>query len=43
MKNNNGSEPSFWSTLPGILTALGGTIAASAALITELYSAGVIR
>ena len=42
MKKNKESKPSFWSTLPGILTALGATIAAFAGLITALYSAGVI-
>jgi hypothetical protein len=42
MPNNQESRPSFWSTLPGILTALGAIIAASAGLITTLYSVGVI-
>jgi hypothetical protein len=45
-----GSEPepkspepkSFWSTFPGLLTAIGGIIAATAALLTALVSAGVI-
>lgn len=32
---------SFWSTLPGIMTAVGGVIGAIAALITALASAGV--
>jgi hypothetical protein len=42
MPKKKESKPSFWSTLPGILTAVGGIIAAFAALITALYSAGVI-
>ena len=42
MSNKKEPKPSFWSTLPGILTALGGIIAAFAALITALYSAGVL-
>ena len=33
---------SFWSTLPGILTALGGVITALATLVGALYSAGII-
>ena len=36
------SNKSFWATLPGILTAIGGTIGATAALITALYTVGVI-
>ncbi|MCW5955179.1 MAG: hypothetical protein KIT61_01250 [Pyrinomonadaceae bacterium] len=36
------SKPSFWSSLPCIFTGLGGLIAALAALITALYSTGVI-
>ncbi len=35
-------KSSFWSTLPGILTALGGLLAAVAGLITALYTAGII-
>jgi|SRR6266851_515763 len=42
MQNNKESKPSFWSTLPGILTALGAIIGASAGLITALYATGVI-
>ena len=42
MPNIKESKPSFWSTLPGILTAVGGIVGASAALITALYSAGVM-
>ena len=33
---------SFWSTLPGMLTAVGGVIAAAGALITALATAGVL-
>lgn len=33
---------SFWSTLPGIITAIGGLIAAVAGLVTALYTAGII-
>ena len=33
---------SFWTTIPGILTALGGLVAAVAGLITALSAAGVI-
>jgi hypothetical protein len=36
------SKPSFWSTVPGILTALAGVFTALASLIGALYSAGVI-
>src|SRR5205809_2821 len=36
------SKKSFFETLPGILTAIGGTIAGVAALLTALYSAGII-
>lgn len=42
MPNDKESKPSFWSTLPGILTALGALTGASAALITALYTTGVI-
>ncbi len=34
---------SFWSTLPGILTAAGGVIAAVGTLITALATAGVLN
>ena len=33
---------SFWTTLPGVLTAVGGIIAGTAALLTALVSAGVV-
>lgn len=35
-------EQSFWTTVPGILTGIGGVIGAGAALVTALYSAGII-
>jgi hypothetical protein len=37
-----GSKPPFWSSLHGIITALGGAIVAVTGLITALYSTGVI-
>ena len=33
---------SFWTTLPGVLTALGGVLTAAATLVGALYSAGVL-
>jgi len=36
------SAKAFWSTLPGVLTAVGGIIAGAAALLTALVSAGVL-
>lgn len=38
----NEPRPSFWQTLPGMLTALGGVIAAATGLITALYQTGMI-
>jgi hypothetical protein len=35
-------KPNWWSTLPGLLTALGGAIAAVAGLVTALKGAGII-
>src|SRR5687768_2932458 len=35
-------KKSFWETLPGMLTAIGGAIAAVAALLTALYTTGLI-
>lgn len=35
-------DRSFWSTLPGLLTAIAGVVAAIAALLTALYSAGLL-
>lgn len=37
----SGHRPSFWRTAPGILTAIGGLLGASAALITILVTLGV--
>jgi len=34
-------KPSFWSTFPGILTAVGGVIGAIAALLTALHGMGL--
>jgi|WetSurMetagenome_2_1015567.scaffolds.fasta_scaffold289547_2 hypothetical protein len=39
---NPSGAKSFWSTLPGVLTAVGGIIAGTAALLTALVSAGVL-
>ena len=39
---NPSGAKSFWSTLPGVLTAVGGIIAGTAALLTALVSAGVV-
>jgi hypothetical protein len=41
-ESNPPSAQSFWSTLPGVLTAVGGIIAGIAALLTALVSAGVL-
>jgi hypothetical protein len=41
-ESNTPSATSFWSTFPGVLTALGGIIAAIAALLTALASTGVL-
>jgi len=35
-------KPSFWGTLPGIITALSALIGALAALLTALYTAEII-
>ncbi|MCI5164142.1 MAG: hypothetical protein D3917_19435 [Candidatus Electrothrix sp. AX5] len=35
-------RPSFWKTIPGIITAIGTLIGAVAALITALYTVNVI-
>lgn len=42
MDNNKESKQSFWSTIPGMLTAIGAIIGSSAGLITAMYSAGII-
>lgn len=39
---DNGKKSSFWSSLPGIMTALAGLIGAVAGLLTVLYTIGVI-
>ena len=39
---DSGNKSSFWSSLPGISTALAGLIGAVAALLTALYTVGVI-
>ena len=41
-ESNPPSSQSFWTTLPGVLTAVGGLIAGIAALLTALVSAGVL-
>ena len=41
-ESNPSGAKSFWSTLPGVLTAVGGIIAGTAALLTALVSAGVV-
>ena len=41
-ESNPPSSQSFWTTLPGVLTAVGGMIAGIAALLTALVSAGVL-
>jgi hypothetical protein len=41
-ESNASGVKSFWSTLPGVLTAVGGIIAGTAALLTALVSAGVV-
>ena len=35
-------KKSFWETVPGILTAVGGTVAGIAALLTALYTTGLV-
>lgn len=35
-------KTSFWQTVPGILTAIGGTVGSIAALLTALYTIGLI-
>jgi hypothetical protein len=41
-ESNPSGAKSFWSTLPGVLTAVGGIIAGTAALLTALVSAGML-
>lgn len=40
--NAEEKKPSFWETLPGIITAVGTLLGACAALIIALYTAGII-
>jgi hypothetical protein len=42
MPDDKESKPSFWTTVPGVLTGLGAIMAASAGLLTALYTVGVI-
>lgn len=42
MSNEQGNKPSFWQTLPGILTAAAGVIAGVTALIAALNQAGIV-
>lgn len=41
-KSPPAEHKSFWVTLPGVLTAVGGLIAAVATLVTALVSAGIL-
>jgi hypothetical protein len=41
-KSEKSEKPSFWSTLPGILTGISGIILAIVALLTVLHSMGII-
>lgn len=41
MAGENGSRGSWWATLPGFLTALGGLVAAVASLVVALNQAGL--
>jgi len=41
-ESNPSGAKSFWTTLPGVLTAVGGIIAGTAALLTALVSAGML-
>jgi len=42
MEDKSESSGSFWSSLPGILTAIGGLLVASTGLISVLVTTGVI-
>ncbi len=42
MSDDKEEKMSFWTTLPGVLTAIAGIIAAVAALLTALNSAGLL-
>ncbi|WP_417914323.1 hypothetical protein [Candidatus Electronema sp. JM] len=39
---DGGKKPSFWETVPGVITAIAGLITALATLITALYTAKII-
>ncbi len=40
--SNNEKKQSFWGTMPGIITAIGALLGASATLISTLYTAKII-
>ena len=40
---NTELKNSWWHTLPGLLTAIGGFITAIATLVTALYQAGIFE
>lgn len=40
---SKGPTKSFWETVPGIITGIGGTITALATLVAALVSAGIIK
>lgn len=40
--SNEETKPSFWKTLPGIITAIAALLGAIATLFTTLYTSGVI-
>lgn len=42
MADNDGAGKSWWSTMPGLLTALGGTITAVAGLVAILAQSGLV-
>jgi hypothetical protein len=42
MADNEGAGKSWWSTMPGVLTALGGTITAVAGLVAILVQSGLV-
>jgi len=37
-----GTKASFWTTLPGVLTAVGTAVGAAATLVTAIYAAGAV-
>ena len=42
MADNDGAGKSWWGTMPGVLTALGGTITAVAGLVAILVQSGLV-